>query len=191
MPGTSNMNPFRDQSGKVRDTMWRIRHVLAERQTAYENSLADFVKQESALVEEFHATYVGAYASEDVEAENKLDRFLYAVYGFPYETGLTPETVNERVVEGLWTAARWRLERYSEGVSELSVAAFGELRDVKEAYKVYLAGSDSGSIESVLDSLVQKREDTGAKVGEPVVRPSKGEEVEMLKDHLKELEASF
>lgn len=179
----SDSNPFSRQSAKVRDTMWRIRHVLAERQTAWENSLSDFKENYTDLIADFENGYLNADDSLDAEMEARLERFLNAFYGIKQAEDISPSVVDTNFINGVKVAAKLKLARFEGTLDQPSAEAFGEgPRDVIEAYELYLAPHSPEGIQSTASALLNKRNDS------PNYSPiPKYLEIEVLSNHIKEM----
>lgn len=155
---SDNSNVFERQSAQVRETMWKIRHVLAERQTAWENSITDFKKSYKKLVQEFEAGYLAADDSQDAEMEARLERFQAAFYGI--EGTVQPEDVNGNVVRGVRTVAKLKLARFESTLDEASLTAFEGPRDITESFMIFVAPHTPEGIQGTVASLLQTRQES-------------------------------
>lgn len=163
--------------------MWRIRHVLAERQTAWENSLSDFKENYTDLIADFENGYLNADDSLDAEMEARLERFLNAFYGIKQTEDISPSVVDTNFINGVKVAAKLKLARFEGTLDQPSAEAFGEgPRDVIEAYELYLAPHSPEGIQSTASALLNKRNDS------PNYSPiPKYLEIEVLSNHIKEM----
>ncbi|ODQ79404.1 hypothetical protein BABINDRAFT_22351, partial [Babjeviella inositovora NRRL Y-12698] len=73
-------NHLISQSDKIRESMWKIRHVLSERHHAFEAGKEGFAAEQDVYLAEFSAEYVQS-ASQNLEAETKLARLQTALFG--------------------------------------------------------------------------------------------------------------
>lgn len=157
---SGDSNPFAQQSARVRDSMWRIRHVLSERQTAWENGLAEFAAEQEAIIARFEEDYLEADDSQDAEMEARLERFQLAFYGIG--NSLEPADVNENVVRGIKKVAQLKFLRFQSTLKEQSQTAIEGPRDIKEAYLLFLASHSPEGVQEAVDSIVEQRNSTEA-----------------------------
>lgn len=161
---SGDSDPFAQQSARVRDSMWRIRHVLSERQTAWENSLSDYHAQYEQIMAEFEEAYLEADDSQDAEMEARLERFQYAYFGISAEEPLTAAAVTANTVPGVRKVAELKFARFQSTLTESSQNAIEGPRDIREAYLLFVAPHTPEGVQEAVDSIVAQRE-TGA---EPV-----------------------
>lgn len=157
---SDNSNVFERQSLVVRETMWKIRHVLSERQTAWENSIVDFKKNYNKLLREFEAGYLEADDSQDAEMEARLERFQTAFYGIQSGGTIVPADVNANVVRGIKAISKLKLARYESTLDEAVMSAFESPRDIIESYMVFLAPHNPEELQATISSLLQTRSES-------------------------------
>lgn len=145
-------NAASDADGLVRTTMWRIRHVLAERFHAHKRFATFDQEQVPALAAEFHEKYLAVDRAGDARAEGMLERFQYAFFGInPRLDGNVPD---ERVVEGLYTVAALKLARYAP--------AAGDVRDIREAFLVFGAEPGDDGVAEAVQGMARLRAESDA-----------------------------
>lgn len=84
-PGLYRDDSFSESYSKVSDeiriTMWRIRHVLSERQHAFENVQKVMPEYKQQFLENFRERYLEAHEAESEEIQEQLDRLNWAIFG--------------------------------------------------------------------------------------------------------------
>lgn len=176
---SNNSNIFERQSSRVRETMWKIRHVLAERQTAWENSITDFKKGYKKLVQDFENGYLEADDSQDAEMEARLERFQNAFYGI--KSVIEPKDVSASTVRGVKAVAKLKLARFESTLDQATLEAFDGPRDITESYMLFLAPHNPDGIQAAVASLIQTRQNS---MTEPVPLHL---EQQVLTDFIKDL----
>lgn len=142
---------YENVAEKIRTTMWRIRHVLSERDWSFKSAQQDFESQKATFVQEFSADFLALPSEEDEEAFQMLSRFQQAVYGI--NEFIDENVVNRNFVDGLKHVATLKIQRFAtrdtlvdnflEETKERKITDAGEafvvftaentLEDVKEA----------------------------------------------------------
>lgn len=161
--------------------MWKIRHVLAERQTAWENSVHDFKKDFKKLMNDFEAGYLEADDSQDAEMEARLERFQHAFFGI--EGDVDPEAITQNTVRGVKAVAKLKLTRFESVLDEAVASAFGAPLDITESYMLFIAPHTPEGIQGTVASLLQTREESPKSPVAPHL------EKEVLRDFVKELQS--
>lgn len=160
--------------------MWRIRHVLAERQTAWENSITDFKKNYKKLIQEFEEGYLAADDSQDLEMEARLERFQFAFYGIQGGE-IQPDEVTPNAVRGVKAVAKLKLARFESVLDEAVASAFGAPLDITESYMIFVAPHTPEGIQGTVASLLQTRQESQKAPVPPHL------EQQVLTDFIKEL----
>lgn len=144
-------NRFAEVAKQVKDTMWRLRHVLAERYHGYMTSkINELGHRFPALLNRFRSKYLSADSNADSQVNSQLERFQFAFFGInPTLDGNFPEP---QVVKGLYIAASLRLERYGSEQTEIS-----DVRDVREAYTLFTAEASPEGIASAIGTIKEIR----------------------------------
>lgn len=150
----NTQDPFAQQSLKVRDTMWRIRHVLSERQTSWENSLEDYKTGYERIMLEFEDEYLEADDSQDAEMEARLERFQFAYFGITSE--LSSKNVNYNVIRGIKKVASLKFNRFQSTLREDSQISDGPI-DIKESFLIFVAPHTPEGIQDAVDTIISNR----------------------------------
>lgn len=105
-----NDDMYEKLSNKIRDSMWRIRHVLSERQYAHENAQAFFPEVKQQLLNSFKQRYLEGEKEELDDLEEQLKRLNWAVFG----TDINSEDVqiNENFSDCVVFNGNIRLEKF-------------------------------------------------------------------------------
>lgn len=131
-------------SDLLRETMWRIKHVLHERYNSQEILKKHFAERREEYLQEFTDEYL---ASENVEVEEwyeKLERLQFAFFGIPDEISLDLE-VDVNYILGIRYIGNLVFQRFQKQAAE----EIEELRDITEHYAIFeeepnLAGFKNG-----------------------------------------------
>ncbi|CDR37523.1 CYFA0S01e11452g1_1 [Cyberlindnera fabianii] len=145
---------FLAASDRVRETMWRIRHVLSERAHAQDAAREIAETEEESLVEEFKEFYLEATADEEAEAEEALRRFSLALYGIPEAVEET--VVNKNFLKGIKVIANLKVERF--GKEHDSFDEIFPITDAVEAFTIFAAESNKTEVSKALDDIKTLRE---------------------------------
>ncbi|CAN6603643.1 large ribosomal subunit protein uL29m [Trichomonascus vanleenenianus] len=155
-PEITPNDKFKEVSEEIRNTMWRIRHVLSERNHAWMNAVAEFQERYGKLIKSFKKEYLGADASRDVEMAGQLERFQYMIYGLnPMLEGNEP---TELGLEGMRVVSEIKLQRFSEDIGNVGDASIGELRDINERFIVFTADHTPEGLQEAVSSIKAYRE---------------------------------
>lgn len=144
-------NKFAEVAHKVETTMWRIRHVLAERYHGYQ-SLRTFKLHEEfpRVYSEFRDKYLTADSNEDGQVNAQLERFQFAFFGInPLLEANFPEP---RLVKGLYLVAQLKLERYASEQQDVT-----DVRDIREAYTLFSAEPTPEGIAGAVQTVLEVR----------------------------------
>lgn len=159
-------NTFSQTIHEVKTTMWRIRHVLAERYHAHQRlNTFEFDTEFQKALDEFKEQYLTADSNADGQVNAQLERFQFAFFGInPMLETNFPEP---RLVKGLYLVAQLKLERYAGEESQVT-----DVKDIREAYTLFTAEPTPEGVSSAIKTLLEVRE-----AGEPVPR---SQDVEVL-----------
>ncbi|KAH3674543.1 hypothetical protein WICMUC_003220 [Wickerhamomyces mucosus] len=141
---------FLEASDKIRETMWKIRHVLSERYHQQENARLD-AEQKERLLEEFEEFYLKGTKEEESELQEALKRLQFAAFGI--SEIITENTVDKYFIQGLRYIANLKIKRYAPE-SELS-----PIQDVGEAFILFHAEANKQDIDQQLLTIKKFRED--------------------------------
>ncbi|KAH3685360.1 hypothetical protein WICPIJ_003645 [Wickerhamomyces pijperi] len=162
---------FMEQSDKIRETMWRIRHVLSERYHQQENARVE----ESQIEEfqtEFQQYYLEAGKEEESDIQESLKRFQYAIFGI--SEYISENTVDKKFISGLKYIANLKLQRYAP-TSDLGVVT-----DVGEAFILFHAESTEKDIQEQIETIKGFRSQG--------ISVARDEEIDHIKAYLAQLQ---
>lgn len=159
LDGSEQSNPFAVASANVRDTMWRVRQVLAERQRGWENGVKDFQKESKAIFDRFEESYLGADDSQDAEMEARLERFQLAFFGITPELSSESE-ITDSIVNGLKTVSSLKFLRFQSTLSDNTRDLIDGPRDVKEAFLLFVATHTPEGVQDAVDSIIANRNES-------------------------------
>uniref|UniRef100_A0A060SZ54 Large ribosomal subunit protein uL29m n=1 Tax=Blastobotrys adeninivorans TaxID=409370 RepID=A0A060SZ54_BLAAD len=172
-PQAESNDRYKTISEEIRNTMWRIRHVLAERHRAWVNGMSELKNSYNEIAQEFEARYLSADAGRDVEMEAQLERFQYMMFGL--NPMLAGNEANENVLRGLKKAATLRLKRFGSDQTEVDT-----VNDINEAFVLFTADHSPEGIADAIKTIKQYRA-----AGKGV---SKDQEMSVLRDLVAESE---
>lgn len=151
-------------SDKIRESMWKIRHVLSERQHAFEAGKTGFLQEKDAYLESFKTAYVES-ASQNPEAEARLARLQTALFGI--KTDLDEVNIDtdltDAFVAGIKYVGEVKAAKYAKDVSEEMQLQL-PLRDIWESYIFFV--NPVTKMEDAFAQLKEKRQEMAAPVEE-------------------------
>lgn len=168
-------SPFLKLSDNVRETMWRIRHVLSERQHAYDKVQSELPEHKLEFLTEFKEKFVSAPKEEEAELQEQLGRLQTAIFGI--NEIITENKVDKHFIEGVKYIGNIKLERYGKEFPDFEELA--PLTDIGEAFVIFQAESEPEKFNTSVEILREMR-----KNGEKVDRLNEISTLEIL---LKEL----
>lgn len=156
---TSRIPSYQEALDKIKTTMWRIRHVLAERHHAHINGMNAFYENYDEIVAEFEAEYLAGTDAEDAAMESMLERFQYAYFGI--NPMLEENFPAPNVARGLKLVANLKLKRFGPSAGADDVTA---VNDIREAFVVFMAEHTPEGIADALQSVRQYRQASPAPI---------------------------
>lgn len=148
---TDDNSVYSDAVKKVRESMWRIRHVLAERYHGFRKAELELGEEYPKLLAEFQKEYLEADSNADAEVTGQLERFQYAFFGInPFLEGNFPEP---QVLKGLYAVARLKLARYASDQDRVST-----VNDVREAFLLFTCEHTPEGVNEAIDSILEVRQ---------------------------------
>lgn len=145
---------FMAASDRVRETMWRIRHVLSERAHAQQNAREVFEQSEEELLDDFKKYYLDASKDEDADVQDALKRLQLAVFGI--SEVIDENKVDKHFIKGIKFISNLKLERYSsdhEKYSELT-----PITDAGEALVIFHAEPTAESLNESIEAVLEMRQ---------------------------------
>jgi large subunit ribosomal protein L47 len=141
---------FKESSHKIRETQWRIRHVLAERYHGHIRGLHKFNDGQREVLDEFEKRYLEADSSQDQIMEAQLERLQYALFGI---NPMLEDTIpSGTVIPGLKLVARLKLLRFRDASSEVS-----DIQDINEAFILFTAEHSPEGVSDAIEAVVEYR----------------------------------
>jgi large subunit ribosomal protein L47 len=142
---------FLSASDSVRETMWRIRHVLSERHHAQEIAKEKLSEHRDELLSEFEAFYLDAAKDEETEIQEALARLQFSLFGI--SEVIEENKVDKHFIEGLKYIANLKLRRYTpENTDDVL-----PITDAGEAFIVFHAEHNATSVKESIDAILKLR----------------------------------
>lgn len=165
---------------KIRTTMWRIRHVLSERDWAFRNASKEFESEKEVFVQKFEKEFLEAPANEDEEAFESLQRFQLAVYGI--SEYIDENKVDRTFVDGLKAIATLKLKKFSPRNEEIKLFLEESNNEIVDAGESFLLYTSDNTLEGVLEACKAVRElrESGSSV-------SRYDEIETVAEYVNKL----
>jgi large subunit ribosomal protein L47 len=145
---------FMTASDRVRETMWRIRHVLSERAHAQESAREGFPREQEKLLEEFKLYYLDASKEEDADVQEALKRLQFAVFGI--SEIIDENKVNKHFIQGIKFISNLKLERYAKDHTQYEELT--PITDAGEALVVFHAEPTTESISESIKAVLEMRQ---------------------------------
>lgn len=143
---------FKSTSDKIRETQWRIRHVLAERYHGHIRGFREFKGEgEKELLDEFEKRYLEADSSQDQIMEGQLERMQFALFGI--NPMLEENVPDEAVIPGLKFVSRLKLLRFRDPNIEVS-----EIKDINEAFILFTAEHSPEGVAEAIEAVLEYRQ---------------------------------
>lgn len=179
----SNQDAYEQVSERVRTTMWRIRHVLSERDWAFNITKENLEPGRQELIQEFESDFLEAPAAEDEESFEMLSRFQNAIFGI--SEYVDENKVDRTFVDGLKYIATLKLKKFSSRNAEIDQflqLSNQAISDAGEAFVLFTAENNESAVKEACDVVKELRE-KGASV-------SKYDELETVTEYVKQLAAT-
>lgn len=171
----ADAGPYMDLAENVRTTMWRIRHVLSERDTAYNLAQKKAKGRMHNYNTEFTETFTNneTYPVENSETWEVLKRFQYAVFGI--SEVIEDNTIDRNFVNGLKFIANLKLQKFDPEVAK----ELGEITDAGEAFVLFTPENNADAFKESLD-IVKELRSNGKTV-------SRYDELQTVSDYINQL----
>lgn len=160
---------FLNHSDQVRETMWRIRHVLSERYHAQSNARERLFENEEKLLDEFTEFYLKGTKDEESEIQEALTRLQYALFGI--SEVIEENKVDKHFIKGLKYIANLKINRYATNKSILPI------QDAGEAFIIFHAEPNTESIKESIEAVLKLRADG--------ISIDKYSEIDTIKEYLR------
>ncbi|ODV94665.1 hypothetical protein PACTADRAFT_50527 [Pachysolen tannophilus NRRL Y-2460] len=141
---------YEQQSDVLRETMWRIKHVLSERYHSHNN----FINGDKTKLEEYLKDFKQRYldSEQDVESQDwldRLERFQYAIFGIP--TSFEPDMVIDvNYVKGVRFMGELKFKRFNKDKQD-------ELKDIVEFFSIFEAEPTQKGFDEAYEKIKQYR----------------------------------
>ncbi|SCU97744.1 LAFA_0G13014g1_1 [Lachancea sp. 'fantastica'] len=179
----SNQDSFEAVAEKIRTTMWRIRHVLSERDWAFKGASQQFDSYKDKFLQEFENDFLEAPAAEDEESFDKLARLQSSIFGI--SEFIDENVVNRAFVDGMKYVATLKLKKFSSrdaSIQELLEQSNHSITDAGEAFVVFTAENTEAAVKEASDVVKELR-----LKGNSV---SRYDELDTVNDYVKQLAAA-
>lgn len=183
----SDTGVYRELSEKIRTTMWRIRHVLSERDWAFRLSKDLFSQSVNGdgnqtetlgekFLKEFEMEWLGdEFAADSRETWETLSRFQLAVFGI--DEIIENNTVDRTWVDGLKFVATLKLKKF--GLQSILGDNEAAITDAGEAFVLFTADNTEEAMKEACD-IVKDLRSNGKSI-------SKYDEIETITDYVNQL----
>lgn len=137
---------------KIRTTMWRIRHVLLERQHAFENTQKVFGEYKDKFLQQFESEYLrkDLLETEQDDLEAQLVRLNWAVFGVNVTLWESVERVDKNLVECVLFNAKLKAQKFAPEKADV-------IENVYDAFPVFIA--EGAEVEKALDFARDRKND--------------------------------
>ncbi|SCU90458.1 LAME_0E08658g1_1 [Lachancea meyersii CBS 8951] len=179
----SNQDSYEAVAEKIRTTMWRIRHVLSERDWAFKRASQEFDSQKAQFLQEFETDFLEAPAAEDEESFEKLARLQQSVFGI--SEFIDENTVDRAFVDGMKYVATLKLKRFASRQDEardLLEQSDHSIKDAGEAFVIFTAENTEAAAKEACDVVKELRAKNSS--------VSRYEELETVSNYVKQLAAA-
>ncbi|QLQ79932.1 hypothetical protein HG537_0C05810 [Torulaspora globosa] len=152
---------YEELSEKIRTTMWRIKHVLSERDWAFKIAREEFASEKEAFIAEFEREFLEAPQEEDEEIFERLQRFQKAVFGI--SEFIDENRVDRAFVDGLKFVANLKLKKFA--ARDDSIKSFLEdtpekaIVDAGEAFVLFTAENNLNEMKEACSAVRGLREE--------------------------------
>lgn len=147
-----NNSAFDEAAGKVKATLKRIRHVLAERYHGYKRGELELGEEYPKLLQEFSESFLEADSNSDAEVAGQMERFQYAFYGI--NPLLEDNVPTPKVVQGLYAMAKLKLQRYASEQSTVN-----SVDDIREAFVLFTCNHTPEAVAEAIKTIEEVRQD--------------------------------
>lgn len=151
---------YEEVASKVRTTMWRIRHVLSERDWAFRNAQESFKSQKETFIKQFEDEFLELSQEDDDEAFEILSRFQQSVFGI--NEFIDENVVDRRFVEGLKYVATLKVRRFALRDDELQQFLTNchdqSILDVGEAFVIFTSENNLKEVKDACTAVKDLRE---------------------------------
>lgn len=143
----ADAGPYMELAETIRTTMWRIRHVLSERDHAYNLAKSDFKMQKEKFNKIFATDFVNneTYPIDNTETWEVLKRFQFAVFGI--SEIIEDNVIDRDFVDGLKFIANLKLQKLNQDAAK----AIGNITDAGEAFVLFTAENNSEAFKEAID----------------------------------------
>ncbi|AMD22068.1 HGL272Wp [Eremothecium sinecaudum] len=141
----------------IRTTMWRIRHVLSERDWSFRNAKEESENIRATLTEEFESDFLSEENEES--AFDMLTRFQYAVYGI--SEYIDENTVDRDFVDGIKHIATLKLRKFApldSEIKDLLMTSESKITDAGEAFVLFTAENNLKAMQEASTAVKELRE---------------------------------
>lgn len=142
---------------RIRTTMWRIRHVLSERDHAYTRASLD-TSERTKLIQDFSTEFLesssnpdGATATtEETDPWEQLKRFQWAMFGINEIIEENQYLINKTFINGLKCIANLKLQKLSQSDDKIkdwiqNKWANQPLTDIAQCFVIFSCENDATS----------------------------------------------
>ncbi|SCU98646.1 LADA_0H14466g1_1 [Lachancea dasiensis] len=179
----SNQDSYEAVAEKIRTTMWRIRHVLSERDWAFQRAGQELGSQKELFLKEFEHDFLEAPAAEDEESFEKLARLQHSVFGI--SEYIDENTVDRAFVDGMKYVATLKLKKFAgrqQEIQSLLEESEQSISDAGEAFVLFTAENTEIAVKEACDVVRELRGKNNS--------VSRYDELDTVADYVKQLAAT-
>lgn len=151
---------YENVAEKVRTTMWRIRHVLSERDWSFRIAEENLDSQKELFIQDFTKDFLELPSEDDQEAFEMLSRFQQAVFGI--NEFIDENVVNRNFVDGLKQVATLKIRKFAS--RDPSVEQFLQettnqtISDAGEAFVIFTAENNLSDVKEACNAVKELRQ---------------------------------
>ncbi|CCK69084.1 mitochondrial 54S ribosomal protein uL29m KNAG_0B06570 [Huiozyma naganishii CBS 8797] len=154
----TEVDAFTDVDERIRTTMWRIRHVLSERDVAFrraqETTLASGGQEGRKFAEQFAERFVNDTETPEEELWEKLQRFQLAVFGI--SEIIEDNRIDRPFIDGIKFVANLKMRRFAK--EDPTLEGHPPITDVGEAFVLFTSENDLKSTREAYEVVKELRE---------------------------------
>lgn len=147
----ADAGPYMDLSNIIRDTMWKIRHVLNERDLSQKKAQQSFVQINKEFVEQFEKDFLNdsQYDVSDSTTWETLNRFQFAIFGI--NEFIEDNKIDRDFVDGIKYISNLKLKKFNLDSS------LGEIKDAGEAFVLFTAENNKEALDEAVQIVNELR----------------------------------
>lgn len=169
----ADAGPYMDLSNIIRDTMWKIRHVLSERDLSQKKAQQSFQQMNQEFINQFEKDFLqdSQYNVLESTTWETLNRFQFAIFGI--NEFIEDNKIDRNFVDGIKYISNLKLKKFNVDSS------LGEIKDAGEAFVLFTAENNKEAIDEAIQ-IVKELRSNGKSV-------SKYDELQTVENYIQQL----